>query len=487
MLSKKIKINKVAIISASILIALAGILLITLTRAASPTDTANIWVNTVAGSNPQRCDTPCTYDPAKAYGSLSAAWAAANSGQIIRMAPGNYGPQTLSGSKESETKIIGSGPSSTVLQSLSINGDYATIQDTAINTGPSAHATGWGTGASHIKLDNVPVYGAFSTVWITGSDVKWLNSEFGSATSTPGQRDFCTGGDSEPLNISQGANNVTISNITFWPFDHVALAECGHLESIRIDSDGGAVHDITISNNFFKANNPAGSGHVFVTDSKNTVPYNLTFFNNIFTSTEGSFILQQNVATAACTNWVFAYNYMEQEVSKGNCNTASWSWVGNLGVKPAPACNGTYSKNVWQSQYNNSCGTDKWVSGANYSTDKLGFNTTSGLLASDSPGRDAGETSICSSLLGNVDFRGATRPFGNVCDAGPYEYGAGTSPIPKQGDLNNDGSVNIFDLSIILSNYGKTSAQANTPAADINNNGTVDGADLSILLSNYGS
>ena len=49
------------------------------------------------------------------------------------------------------------------------------------------------------------------------------------------------------------------------------------------------------------------------------------------------------------------------------------------------------------------------------------------------------------------------------------------------GDLNNDNSVNVTDLSILLSNYGTSNT-----AADINSDGTVNILDLSALLSNYG-
>lgn len=49
------------------------------------------------------------------------------------------------------------------------------------------------------------------------------------------------------------------------------------------------------------------------------------------------------------------------------------------------------------------------------------------------------------------------------------------------GDINNDGVVNIFDLSILLSDWNTTSA-----AADLNGDGTVNIFDLSILLSHWG-
>jgi hypothetical protein len=54
-------------------------------------------------------------------------------------------------------------------------------------------------------------------------------------------------------------------------------------------------------------------------------------------------------------------------------------------------------------------------------------------------------------------------------------------PSPKQGDLNNDNNVDIYDLSILLSHYGLTSS-----TGDVNSDGTVNIFDLSILLSNYG-
>jgi uncharacterized protein YkwD len=50
----------------------------------------------------------------------------------------------------------------------------------------------------------------------------------------------------------------------------------------------------------------------------------------------------------------------------------------------------------------------------------------------------------------------------------------------KTGDLNGDGIVNIFDLSILLSNWN-----ASGGVADLNGDSKVDIFDLSILLSNW--
>jgi len=48
------------------------------------------------------------------------------------------------------------------------------------------------------------------------------------------------------------------------------------------------------------------------------------------------------------------------------------------------------------------------------------------------------------------------------------------------GDLNDDGKVNIFDLSILLSSWNTSSA-----TADLNHDGSVNVFDLSILLSHW--
>lgn len=57
-----------------------------------------------------------------------------------------------------------------------------------------------------------------------------------------------------------------------------------------------------------------------------------------------------------------------------------------------------------------------------------------------------------------------------------------TATTFKRGDLNNDGFVNIFDLSILLASWGTSDA-----TADINGDGGVNIFDLSILLSNWDS
>jgi hypothetical protein len=58
-----------------------------------------------------------------------------------------------------------------------------------------------------------------------------------------------------------------------------------------------------------------------------------------------------------------------------------------------------------------------------------------------------------------------------------------TAVPAKPGDINGDGAANIFDMSILLSNWGKPGATASQ--GDLNSDGMVNTLDLSILLSNW--
>ena len=52
------------------------------------------------------------------------------------------------------------------------------------------------------------------------------------------------------------------------------------------------------------------------------------------------------------------------------------------------------------------------------------------------------------------------------------------------GDANLDGTVDINDLTIVLTNFGRSGMAWNE--GDFNGNGNVDVNDLTIVLSNYG-
>ncbi len=58
------------------------------------------------------------------------------------------------------------------------------------------------------------------------------------------------------------------------------------------------------------------------------------------------------------------------------------------------------------------------------------------------------------------------------------------APPDKPGDADGNGRVDIFDLSILLSNFGQ---EGGLRQGDFDNNGVINIFDLSILLSHYGT
>lgn len=59
------------------------------------------------------------------------------------------------------------------------------------------------------------------------------------------------------------------------------------------------------------------------------------------------------------------------------------------------------------------------------------------------------------------------------------------TPAPILGDLNGDGSVNGFDLALLLGAWGRCPAPPAECPADLDGNGAVNGIDLALLLGNW--
>ncbi len=73
----------------------------------------------------------------------------------------------------------------------------------------------------------------------------------------------------------------------------------------------------------------------------------------------------------------------------------------------------------------------------------------------------------------------------NQIDVGPY-FVYTFSPI--QGDVNNDGTVDLFDLRLVAIYFGVKIGDALWPTAstyDLDNNGVIDVFDLRIIAVNF--
>ena len=64
-------------------------------------------------------------------------------------------------------------------------------------------------------------------------------------------------------------------------------------------------------------------------------------------------------------------------------------------------------------------------------------------------------------------------------------YGVGEqATLPQTSDLNQDGSVNLIDFSILLF-WWNSDGGASNPPADINRDGRVSLTDFSIMIFNW--
>lgn len=102
------------------------------------------------------------------------------------------------------------------------------------------------------------------------------------------------------------------------------------------------------------------------------------------------------------------------------------------------------------------------------------FNNICGLSIFGLKNAQNANISVDSSVL-NVRYDGGAP----VCGGSGLPS---SPPAGKLGDLNSDGKVDVIDLGVFLSNWGKTTK----PPADFNRDGRVDVVDLGILLSNWG-
>lgn len=75
---------------------------------------------------------------------------------------------------------------------------------------------------------------------------------------------------------------------------------------------------------------------------------------------------------------------------------------------------------------------------------------------------------------------------GNNTTSAPINLVVSNSVALKPGDVNGDATVDIFDLSIILANFGRTTGVTRA-TGDLNGDAKVDIFDLSILLGAWGS
>ena len=389
------------------------------------TGTANLWVDT-SGGTCARSATPVAYSDASACSSFDAAWDAASAGDTIRVKAGTYGPQTISGARSSETRILAeSGTKIGKLAATTAN--FLTVENLIVDVG-SVHGSGNAGqfGASNVTLRDVSFHGTYVSIEVGGDNFTWQRGSLGQDGTTGGVR-TCAAGDNQPVWLD--GDNATFDGVR-WNPQRASLNDptCGsdnsfHMESLRVQG----ARNTTVRNSWFLAGSDVGSGHIFITTTSPQAeqPTGFRLENTVLEPVNGSYVLQQHANVQSCATYVLAYNTFHQDLLWSCGTTTGMQWIGNLGPKSDLDCDGTYVKNVWQNDTNSACGSDKWVAGPRWGTGNLGINADRQHLNAGSPAIDAGEapaaSDYCTGALGSADRDGQTRPAGSACDAGADE------------------------------------------------------------------
>jgi len=88
---------------------------------------------------------------------------------------------------------------------------------------------------------------------------------------------------------------------------------------------------------------------------------------------------------------------------------------------------------------------------------------------------------------GNYTISAYATPLLDETDTDDNTYTDGTILVTIPGDINGDGTVDIFDLSTVGLAYGKRIGQPGyNPYADINEDGRVEARDLAVVCMHYG-
>ena len=215
-------------------------------------------------------------------------------------------------------------------------------------------------------------------------------------------------------------------------------------------SDGGGIYNdgtMTTANTTFSDNSSnSDGGGIYNTNSLTIV--NSTFSGN--TDSSGRGILSGG--TLNITNSTFSESGI---LNVGTLNSRS-NIFANSTFGSDCYNNGTIGINInnlveTNSAPPNNCGTPTLTIDPKLGplADNGGPNQTLALLTG-SPALDTGDNATCTA----TDQRGVSRPQGDACDIGAYEYGPSIAEVDVTIDVSNVGNYNILPEQSVSDDYG---------------------------------
>ncbi|MDB5165054.1 MAG: exoglucanase [Candidatus Saccharibacteria bacterium] len=119
------------------------------------------------------------------------------------------------------------------------------------------------------------------------------------------------------------------------------------------------------------------------------------------------------------------------------------------------------------------------------STDNVGVTGYNILRNGTKVGTSATTSYTATGLTSGATYSFTIQAYDAAAKTSASSTALAVTTIVKSGDVDGNGTVDIFDLSALASNYGKTSG-ATRAQGDLDGNGTVDIFDLSTLCSFWG-
>lgn len=426
--------------------------------------TANLWVNTTAGSC-TRSATPAAYNAAAACGSMQAALTAAQGGDIVFIKNGTYGPQDLaSNGKSTAVSFYAETPST-------CQGQPATAVTCTGTVQLNANATALNNqDALSIEVDHVHIYGVISAgssetrgglnvsnhsatdilidgfagknFFASSSGTTIQHSEFGNFNACNGYNGSACNANSDcatedaarfwgdPAPINDKLLNSAIHDANAPP-DGVCGGGPGipHVDLLQVYQSTGTASNIVIDGNLFY--NPGGDSNM---QWGGGGLQNITIQNNYL----GQPACCNSIAfgqASPCTGLIYRNNVQDNAddpINNGTCS-GSMDISNNIFTQPFLGClvaGGTVTggSNIFHSG-SGTCGssvkscTPTWLNGAPSSSN--GYDIR--LSSSDSCAKDTGNASD----YAPTDFYGTARPEGSAADIGAFEILSGSAQAPN--------------------------------------------------------